>query len=135
MEITAVTLVEEQMSLWKVYEQPKTVAKLIGRVEKSYNLKWVEMKVFDSCSLETSSMVSFLESLVSKHTLVGLLTSASASLEQSFKLVIALAVEEMGEVRVMTKGFGDLVAKLGDKVVMEVLVRCWSDGDVVVRSW
>ncbi|GKA14170.1 hypothetical protein Tco_0693816 [Tanacetum coccineum] len=49
--------------------------------------------------------------------------------------VIALAVEEMGEVRVMTKGFGDLVAKLGDKVVMEVLVRCWSDGDVVVRSW
>ncbi|GJR35547.1 hypothetical protein Tco_1211231, partial [Tanacetum coccineum] len=45
-----------------------------------------------------------------------------------------------GEVRVMTRGFGDLVAKLGDnklgdKVVMEVLVRCWSDGDVVVRSW
>ncbi|GJX49743.1 hypothetical protein Tco_0276588 [Tanacetum coccineum] len=37
--------------------------------------------------------------------------------------------------RVMTRGFGDLVAKLGDKVVMEVLVRCWSDGDVVVRSW
>ncbi|GKB87055.1 hypothetical protein Tco_0959327 [Tanacetum coccineum] len=36
--------------------------------------------------------------------------------------------------RVMTRGFGDLVAKLGDKVVMEVLVRCWSDGDVVVRS-
>ncbi|GJZ78624.1 hypothetical protein Tco_0643461 [Tanacetum coccineum] len=33
--------------------------------------------------------------------------------------------------RVMTRGFGDLVAKLGDKVVMEVLVRCWSDGDVV----
>ncbi|GJS50394.1 ribonuclease H-like domain-containing protein [Tanacetum coccineum] len=40
-------------------------------------------------------------------------------------------VEEDGEVRVMTRGFGDLVAKLGDKVVMEVLVRCWSDGDVV----
>ncbi|GJR96212.1 hypothetical protein Tco_0268386 [Tanacetum coccineum] len=40
-----------------------------------------------------------------------------------------------GEVRVMTRGFGDLVAKLGDKVLMEVLVRCWSDGDVVVRSW
>ncbi|GJU56034.1 hypothetical protein Tco_1229748 [Tanacetum coccineum] len=37
--------------------------------------------------------------------------------------------------RVMTRGFEDLVAKLGDKVVMEVLVRCWSDGDVVVRSW
>ncbi|GJY75778.1 hypothetical protein Tco_0480894 [Tanacetum coccineum] len=37
--------------------------------------------------------------------------------------------------RVMTRGFGDLVAKLGDKVVMEVLVRCWSDGDVVVRPW
>ncbi|GKF01943.1 hypothetical protein Tco_0028866, partial [Tanacetum coccineum] len=36
--------------------------------------------------------------------------------------------------RVMTKGFGDLVAKLGDKVVMEVLVRCWSDGDVVPTS-
>ncbi|GJS35553.1 hypothetical protein Tco_0533935 [Tanacetum coccineum] len=36
--------------------------------------------------------------------------------------------------RVMIRGFGDLVAKLGDKVVMEVLVRCWSDGDVVVRS-
>ncbi|GJX51572.1 hypothetical protein Tco_0278417 [Tanacetum coccineum] len=34
--------------------------------------------------------------------------------------------------RVMTRGFGDLVAKLGDKVVMEVLVRCWSDGDMVV---
>ncbi|GJV58653.1 hypothetical protein Tco_1464753 [Tanacetum coccineum] len=33
--------------------------------------------------------------------------------------------------RVMTRGFGDLVAKLGDKRVMEVLVRCWSDGDVV----
>ncbi|GKD55608.1 hypothetical protein Tco_1288995, partial [Tanacetum coccineum] len=44
-------------------------------------------------------------------------------------------VEENGEVRVMTRGFGDLVAKLGDKVVMEVLVRFWSDGDVVVRSW
>ncbi|GJY36438.1 hypothetical protein Tco_0421816 [Tanacetum coccineum] len=44
-------------------------------------------------------------------------------------------VEGDGEVRVMTRGFGDLVAKLGDKVVMEVLVRCWSDGDVVVRSW
>ncbi|GJY32817.1 hypothetical protein Tco_0417286 [Tanacetum coccineum] len=36
---------------------------------------------------------------------------------------------------VMTRGFGDFVAKLGDKMVMEVLVRCWSDGDVVVRSW
>ncbi|GJZ54648.1 retrovirus-related pol polyprotein from transposon TNT 1-94 [Tanacetum coccineum] len=46
-----------------------------------------------------------------------------------------LKVEGDGEVRVMTRGFGDLVAKLGDKVVMEVLVRCWSDGDVVVRSW
>ncbi|GKA17150.1 hypothetical protein Tco_0696987 [Tanacetum coccineum] len=34
----------------------------------------------------------------------------------------------------MTRGFGDLVAKLGDKVVMEVLVRCWSDGDVVPTS-
>ncbi|GJT42666.1 RNA-directed DNA polymerase, eukaryota, reverse transcriptase zinc-binding domain protein [Tanacetum coccineum] len=34
----------------------------------------------------------------------------------------------------MARGFGDLVAKLGDKVVMEVLVWCWSDGDVVVRS-
>ncbi|GJW50243.1 hypothetical protein Tco_0091594 [Tanacetum coccineum] len=44
-------------------------------------------------------------------------------------------VEGYGEVRVMTRGFGDLVAKLGDKVVMEVLVRCWSDGVVVVRSW
>ncbi|GJY61670.1 putative reverse transcriptase domain-containing protein [Tanacetum coccineum] len=44
-------------------------------------------------------------------------------------------VEGDGEVRVMTRGFGDLVAKLGDKVVMEVLVRCWNDGDVVVRSW
>ncbi|GJQ91099.1 hypothetical protein Tco_0002238 [Tanacetum coccineum] len=44
-------------------------------------------------------------------------------------------VEEDGEVRVMTRGFGDLVAKLDDKVVMEVLVRCWSDGHVVVRSW
>ncbi|GJU62728.1 integrase, catalytic region, zinc finger, CCHC-type containing protein [Tanacetum coccineum] len=56
-------------------------------------------------------------------------TSASARLEQSFE------VEGDGEVRMMTRGFGDLVAKLGDKVVMEVLVRCWSDGDVVVRSW
>ncbi|GJY92066.1 hypothetical protein Tco_0507848, partial [Tanacetum coccineum] len=37
-------------------------------------------------------------------------------------------VEGDGEVRVMTRGFGDLVAK----VVMQVLVRCWSDGDVVV---
>ncbi|GJR35262.1 hypothetical protein Tco_1210946 [Tanacetum coccineum] len=46
-----------------------------------------------------------------------------------------MEVEGDGEVRVMTRGFGDLVAKLGDKVVMEVLVRCWSDGDVVVRSW
>ncbi|GJS14752.1 ribonuclease H-like domain-containing protein [Tanacetum coccineum] len=36
--------------------------------------------------------------------------------------------------RVMTKGFGDLVDKLGDKVVMEVLLRCWSDGDVVPTS-
>ncbi|GKA08569.1 hypothetical protein Tco_0687900 [Tanacetum coccineum] len=36
--------------------------------------------------------------------------------------------------RVMTRGFGDLVAKLGDKVVMEVLVRCWSNGDVVPTS-
>ncbi|GJY34982.1 hypothetical protein Tco_0420360, partial [Tanacetum coccineum] len=36
-----------------------------------------------------------------------------------------------GEVRVMTRGFGDLVAKLGDKVVIEVLIRCWSDDDVV----
>ncbi|GJX58357.1 phosphoacetylglucosamine mutase [Tanacetum coccineum] len=36
--------------------------------------------------------------------------------------------------RVMIRGFGDLVAKLGDKVVMEVLVRCWSDGDVVPTS-
>ncbi|GKE39495.1 reverse transcriptase domain-containing protein, partial [Tanacetum coccineum] len=44
-------------------------------------------------------------------------------------------VEGDGEVKVMTKGFGDLVAKLGDKVMMDVLVRCWSDGDVVVRSW
>ncbi|GKC39822.1 hypothetical protein Tco_1052206 [Tanacetum coccineum] len=35
--------------------------------------------------------------------------------------------------RVMTRGFGDLVAKLGDKVVMEVLVRCWSNGDVVIN--
>ncbi|GKB70225.1 hypothetical protein Tco_0931637 [Tanacetum coccineum] len=33
--------------------------------------------------------------------------------------------------RVMTMGFEDLVAKLDDNVVMEVLVRCWSDGDVV----
>ncbi|GJW17283.1 hypothetical protein Tco_0024719 [Tanacetum coccineum] len=40
-------------------------------------------------------------------------------------------VEGDGEVRVMTRGFRDLVAKLGNKVVMEVLVRCWSDGDVV----
>ncbi|GJY08994.1 hypothetical protein Tco_0377179 [Tanacetum coccineum] len=39
-------------------------------------------------------------------------------------------VEGDGEVRVMTRGFGDLVDKLGDKVVKEVLVRCWSDGDV-----
>ncbi|GJY56782.1 hypothetical protein Tco_0455897 [Tanacetum coccineum] len=31
-------------------------------------------------------------------------------------------------------GVCELVAKLTDKVVMEVLVRCWSDGDVVVRS-
>ncbi|GJZ32371.1 hypothetical protein Tco_0577807, partial [Tanacetum coccineum] len=44
-------------------------------------------------------------------------------------------VKEDGEVRVMTRGFRDLVANLGDKVVMEVLVRCWSDGDMVVRSW
>ncbi|GJR65292.1 hypothetical protein Tco_0011357 [Tanacetum coccineum] len=36
--------------------------------------------------------------------------------------------------RVMTRGFEDLVAKLDDNVVMEVLVRCWSDGDLVVRS-
>nr|GEW36502.1 putative reverse transcriptase domain-containing protein [Tanacetum cinerariifolium] len=40
-------------------------------------------------------------------------------------------VEEDGEVRVMNSSFGDLVAKLGDKVVMEVFVRCWSEGDVV----
>ncbi|GJS78225.1 hypothetical protein Tco_0728106 [Tanacetum coccineum] len=31
-----------------------------------------------------------------------------------------------------TRGFEDFMAKLDDKVVMEVLVRCWSDGDVVV---
>ncbi|GJS67373.1 hypothetical protein Tco_0681937 [Tanacetum coccineum] len=43
-------------------------------------------------------------------------------------------VEGDGEVKVMTRGFGDLVAKLDDKVVMEVLVRCWSDGDVVPTS-
>ncbi|GJT10326.1 hypothetical protein Tco_0857368 [Tanacetum coccineum] len=43
-------------------------------------------------------------------------------------------VEGDGEVRVMTWGFGDLVAKLGDKVAMEVLVRCWSNGDVVPTS-
>ncbi|GJU63140.1 hypothetical protein Tco_1244975 [Tanacetum coccineum] len=43
-------------------------------------------------------------------------------------------VEGDGEVRVMTRGFGDLVAKLGNKVVMEVLGRCWSDGDVVPTS-
>ncbi|GJT61222.1 hypothetical protein Tco_1004755 [Tanacetum coccineum] len=43
-------------------------------------------------------------------------------------------VEGDGEVRVMTRGFGDLVAKLGDKVVMEVLVRCWSDGEVMVMK-
>ncbi|GJS97967.1 reverse transcriptase domain-containing protein, partial [Tanacetum coccineum] len=40
----------------------------------------------------------------------------------------------MEEARVMTRGFEDLVAKLEKKVVMEVLVRCWSDGDVVMRS-
>ncbi|GJW27250.1 hypothetical protein Tco_0041061 [Tanacetum coccineum] len=28
-----------------------------------------------------------------------------------------------------------ILAKLGDKMVMEVLVRCWSNGDVMVRSW
>ncbi|GJT65156.1 hypothetical protein Tco_1016636 [Tanacetum coccineum] len=33
--------------------------------------------------------------------------------------------------RVMTRGFEDLVVKLDDMVVMEVPVRCWSDGDVV----
>ncbi|GJR93881.1 hypothetical protein Tco_0266055 [Tanacetum coccineum] len=43
-------------------------------------------------------------------------------------------VEGDGEVKVMTRGFGDLVAKLDDKVVMEVLVRCWSDGVVVPTS-
>ncbi|GKA28819.1 hypothetical protein Tco_0715064 [Tanacetum coccineum] len=43
-------------------------------------------------------------------------------------------VEGDGEVRVMTRGFGDLVAKLGDKVVMEMLVRFLSDGDVVPTS-
>ncbi|GKA56682.1 zinc finger, CCHC-type containing protein, partial [Tanacetum coccineum] len=47
------------------------------------------------------------------------------------ELITNGVVEGDGEVRVMTRGFGDLVAKLGDKVVMEVLVRCWSDGDVV----
>ncbi|GJZ76848.1 hypothetical protein Tco_0641520 [Tanacetum coccineum] len=36
--------------------------------------------------------------------------------------------------RVMTRGFEDFMAKLDDKVVMEVLVRCWSDGDVVVEK-
>ncbi|GJV42629.1 hypothetical protein Tco_1421069 [Tanacetum coccineum] len=73
MEITVVTLVEEQMSPWKGYGNSGT-----GRIEW-----WKAME----------------------------------------------------GARVMTRGFEDLVAKLDDKVVMEVLVRCWSDGDVVVRSW
>ncbi|GJW59752.1 hypothetical protein Tco_0109087 [Tanacetum coccineum] len=65
-------------------------------------------------------------------------TSASARIEKSFEVgrVFGMneSVEGDGEVRVMTRGFGDFVAKLGDNVVMEVLVRYWTDGDVVPTS-
>ncbi|GJR39568.1 reverse transcriptase domain-containing protein [Tanacetum coccineum] len=49
-------------------------------------------------------------------------------------LAVESKVEGDGDVRVMTRGFGDFVAKLGDNVVMEVLVRYWTDGDVVPTS-
>ncbi|GJV46563.1 hypothetical protein Tco_1431099 [Tanacetum coccineum] len=48
------------------------------------------------------------------------------------KFGVLLSVLAILGAMVMTRGFGDFVAKLGDKMVMEVLVRCWSDGDVVV---
>ncbi|GJW50921.1 hypothetical protein Tco_0092272 [Tanacetum coccineum] len=90
MEITVVTLVEEQMSPWK------------GNLPSLKD----EMKGLIVTAIyrgENPWCPSFLGGQGSR------------------------AVE-----RVMTRGFGDSVAKLGDKVVMEVLVRCWSDGDVVV---
>ncbi|GJZ39475.1 hypothetical protein Tco_0586038 [Tanacetum coccineum] len=40
--------------------------------------------------------------------------------------------EKLGEV--FPGEAGKLGGQVGDKVVMEMLVRCWSDGDVVVRS-
>ncbi|GJV16303.1 hypothetical protein Tco_1361626 [Tanacetum coccineum] len=83
MEITVVTLVEEQMSPWK---------------GTSLDPPWSDLELY-------LSGVEFLSK-----------------------------VEADGEVRVMTRDFGDLVAKLDDKVVMEVLVRCWNDGVVVPTS-
>ncbi|GJT65842.1 putative reverse transcriptase domain-containing protein [Tanacetum coccineum] len=124
---------EKARLLWieiflRVYEQAKTLTKLIGRVKKLTTLNGSKWRFLVRVALRRVLWLLpwtpwFL------NTPWDFYTSSSARLEQSFE------VEGDGEVRVMTRGFGDLVAKLGDKVVMEVLVRCWSDGDVVVRSW
>ncbi|GJS84272.1 hypothetical protein Tco_0750813 [Tanacetum coccineum] len=77
----------------------------------------------------------YKDSCVKARQFDGLITIHNAIIEPRVKVNKKLSkVEGDGEVRVMTRGFGDLVAKLGDKVVMEELVRCWSDGDVVPTS-
>ncbi|GJU28600.1 hypothetical protein Tco_1167221 [Tanacetum coccineum] len=126
MEITVVTLVEEQMSSWKAYKEVMEVLErcgsdgdVVGKADSIASLGVKHLKHIPLFSVASNPDVS-------QHELWGSLNS---------ELLLNQKVEGDGEVRVITRGFGDLVAKLGDKVVMEVLVRCLSDGDVVVRSW
>ncbi|GJS56216.1 hypothetical protein Tco_0629578 [Tanacetum coccineum] len=92
-------------------------------------LIWVSLPK-DMSSAQTTSRASSSWFLASKGFVL-----SSTSGKAWLGLIIELnKVEEDGEVRVMIRDFGDLVAKLDDKMVMEELVRCWSNGDVVPTS-
>ncbi|GJY22856.1 hypothetical protein Tco_0396514 [Tanacetum coccineum] len=106
MEITVVTLVEEQMSSWKG-NLPKLPIIIKYSVIGTRKYRYTNGDVHPDRSIHNNR--------------VHFASDNELSLMDGY-----------GEGRVMTRGFRDLVAKLGDKVVKEVLVRCWSDGDVVI---
>ncbi|GKB49328.1 hypothetical protein Tco_0900081, partial [Tanacetum coccineum] len=73
---------------------------------------------------------------------LGFLTSARTWFELRFKVEKSCEDEMKVEVVVVRKSkmvtsslLSVQLVVVAYKEVMEVLVRCWSDGDVVVRSW
>ncbi|GKE10764.1 hypothetical protein Tco_1414315 [Tanacetum coccineum] len=118
MEITVVTLVEEQMSSWKG------------------NLPKLPIIIKYSAMESIGTFYFFLGFLTSARTWFELIFKVEKSCEDEMKVVRCGEVVMVRKSKMVTSSLHSVqLVVVAYKEVMEVLVRFWSDGDVVVNSW